>query len=233
MRKERKKAEALRRQGKSYRQIRDELKVPLATLSTWFGGEEWSKKVAARLRRESASRGAIRLEELNSIRGESLVRAYDAARKEARLDFERLKYHPLFIAGLTLYLAEGTKSETAPTTLTSTEPQHLKLYILFLSEICRIPLVRIKARLMLYPDLEEMVSKAYWSKQLGIPWHAFKKGGSLKPRKGLRKLNWGVCSISVSSTYFKVKMLEWLRILPGELMNREYYANIGGTADAE
>ena len=44
----------------------------------------------------------------------------------------------------------------------------------------------------------------------------------------MRKMNWGVCTVTVSNSYFKAKMVEWVKTLPKELMNSSYYENIGG-----
>lgn len=43
MRQDKETAKNLRKLGKSYREIEEELGIPRSTLSDWFGSEEWSK----------------------------------------------------------------------------------------------------------------------------------------------------------------------------------------------
>lgn len=109
MRKDKEIAIKLRKHGKSYRQIRDEMRIPLSTLSGWFRDADWSKGIARELVQKNLRESAVRIRELNAVRGSNLARVYEEARTEAREEFERLKYHPLFIAGLMLYWGEGGK----------------------------------------------------------------------------------------------------------------------------
>lgn len=226
MRNDKEKATFLRHSGKSYRQIQEEMSVPRSTLSAWFGGQDWSQKIRARLSADQLKASAVRMRELDRVRGANLKMIYEEARSEAREEFEKLKYHPLFVSGLMLYWGEGTKNPRTPAKIANTDPVLLSLYMLFLTGICRVPIAKIKAHVLIYPDLDEKTCRAYWSKKTGIPWTNFTKSVTIKGRHPSRRLNWGVCIIHVSSLYFKQKMLEWLRILPSELMKREYYENI-------
>jgi hypothetical protein len=226
MRKDKEIAHNLRTQGKSYRQIRDELKVPLSTLSDWFKDIEWSKEMAVRLAAQAQIRSTARIVELDRIRGQHLTRAYEEARAEARDDLEALKYNPLFIAGLMLYWGEGDKLTKQTVKITNTDPGLIRLYVFFLTNACGIPVEKIKAQVLIYPDLNEADSVQYWAEQSGLSAAHFSKCSTINGRHKTRKLGHGVCMIVVSSTYLKVKILEWLRLLPKELMNGAYYAKI-------
>lgn len=164
---------------------------------------------------------------LNTIRGSRLAKAYQEAREEARKELKELRYNPLFIAGLMLYWGEGSKSPKDGVKLTNTDPEMMRLYVFFLTQACRIPVERIRANILLYPDLEERICRSYWAKSSGLPPENFTKSVTIQGRHKTRRLNWGVCTVTVSSFYFKQKMLEWMKLLPKELMNREYYVNMG------
>jgi hypothetical protein len=226
MRKDKQNATELRKQGKSYRQIRDEMRIPLSTLSEWFRDETWSKDIAAKLALEGQKKSTVRIVELDRVRGENLKRLYAEAREEAKQELGKLKYNPLFIAGMMLYWGEGSRSGFQGAKLSNSDPAMIKLYVSFLREACGIPMERIKAHLILYPDHEEKGTRAYWARMSGIPWENFTKSVVIQGRHKFRRLTWGVCLVSVSSSYFREKVLEWLRLLPQELMNREYYENI-------
>ncbi|MFZ3044098.1 MAG: hypothetical protein WA058_03285 [Minisyncoccia bacterium] len=226
MRKDKENAVKMRKRGKSYKEIHAALKIPVSTLSDWFVHKEWSSKIKSRLTTEARKESTVRLLDLNKIRGQHLEKAYEAARKEARAEFELLKYDPLFIAGVMLYWGEGAKNPKQGVKFTNSDPKMVKFYVEFLKRSCRIPEDRIKAYILIYPDIEEKTCRAYWSKMSNLPWQNFTKSVVITGRHATRRLGWGVCTITVSSNYFKQKVLEWIQLLPGELMNKEYYENI-------
>jgi len=216
----------MRRSGRSYKEIQRKLKVPLATLSDWFSDRSWSKRIRERLTNEAQKVSTVRLIELDRIRGEHLVRVYEEARSEARSEFKTLQYHPLFIAGLMLYWGEGDKRTHDHVRLTNTDPEMIKLFVFFLLKICNVPKTKIRAGVLIYPDLHDTACQMYWSGVSGLPLSHFHKCTEIVGRHKTNRLSYGVCNIIVSSTYLKAKMLEWLRLLPKELMSKGYYANI-------
>lgn len=226
MRKDKEIAFSMRREGKSYNEIRTILKIPKATLSGWFSKINWSKNVAKKLADAVQKQHTIRLIELDKIRGIHLKRLYEEAREEARTEFEELKYNPLFIAGLMLYWGEGDKLTKYSTAITNTDPDLIRLYVFFLRNACRIPEEKIKAHVLVYPDLNEVDCRKYWALESGIDISRFTKNTTILGRHKTRRIKYGVCIVGISSTYLKVKVLEWLKLLPKELMNREYYENI-------
>lgn len=216
----------MRRGGKSYRQIHQELQIPMSTLSNWLNKEDWSAKIRAHLASEATRGHVARLTELNRIRGQHLARAYEAARSEARQEFELLKYDPLFISGIMLYWGEGAKDPKQSLKFTNSDPKMIQFYVEFLVKSCGMPMEKIKAYVLIYPQIEEKTARAYWSKMANIPWENFTKTIVIQGRHATRRLGWGVCTVSVSSTYFKQKFLEWMKLLPEELLRKEYYENI-------
>jgi len=216
----------MRKNGLSYRQIHAALKIPKSTLSEWFADERWSREIKKKLAQASADAGAVRLKELDKVRGEHLKRAYESAKEEARFEFEKLKYNPVFIAGLMLYWGEGDKINKYHVRLTNTDPELIKLYCFFLTEVLRIPASRLSGHILLYPDLDDWLCRAYWTKASGLPNRQFMKSTTIAGRHKTRRLSFGICVIDISSTYLKVKVLEWLKLLPNELMNKRYYENI-------
>ena|SRR3989338_5098628 len=223
-------ATEMRKKGASYSDIYKELRVPKATLSDWFGGEKWSQELRDRLAKDALKESTVRIIDLDKIRGEKLSHVYEQARKEAREEFERLKYHPLFIAGLMLYWGEGDKVTKHSTRLINTDPVMIKLFVNFLLHACKIPVERIRAQAIIYPDIDPESTVRFWSERSGIPTDKFSKCSVIKGRHKIRRISRGTCTVCVSSTYFKVKVLEWLSILPNDLMSSEYYENMARDA---
>ena len=216
----------MRRSGKSYAEIFALLKIPKSTLSDWFANSDWSHDLKQRLSKSAQVEHTIRLRELNKLRGANLKQAYAEAREEARTEFETLKYNPLFIAGVMLYWGEGDKLTNYSTKITNTDPHLIRLYVFFLEKVCQIPKEKIRGHILIYPDLNEETCRLYWASRAHIDLSRFTKCTVIQGKRTIRPLAYGVCMIGISSTYFKVKMLEWLKLLPTELMNRNYYESI-------
>ena len=223
-------ATKMRREGRSYSEIRNALRIPKATLSDWFSKINWSKKLKVELAHAAQTESTRRMIALDAVRGKHLARAYAEARREARAEFERLKYNPLFIAGLMLYWGEGDKRTRGQVRLANTDPELIRLFVYFLRNACRIPAEKIKASVLIYPDLNAEKCREYWSRRSRIKIRNFHSCVVISGRHKTRRLSYGVCSTFVMSTYFKEKILEWLRLMPHELMNRKYYATIGRAA---
>lgn len=226
MRKDKDTAIAMRSHGKSYNEIRDALKIPKSTLSDWFSEEGWSDKIKKKLTDAAYIRHSIRMKELDRIRGIHLERVYEEARQEAVEEFVQLKYNPLFIAGIMLYWGEGDKLTGHSTRLSNTDSRLIGLYVTFLQKACQIRQEKIKANVLIYPDLEPQNCINYWSAESGLPVCNFTKCITIQGRHKTRRLSYGVCMVNVSSTYFKTKFAKWLEMLPQELMGKEYYASI-------
>jgi hypothetical protein len=226
MRRDKDKAFKLRKEGKSYRQIRARLRIPLATLSDWFRDVDWSGEMRTRLTEAARTESSVRMRELGKVRGEQLKKVYEEAREEARDEFRKLQYNPLFIAGIMLYWGEGDKLTNGQTRLSNTDPELIRTYVEFLRKACRVSEDKIKASVLIYPDIDEQSNRRFWSFVTGIPLSRFSKSILIEGRHKTRRLSNGVCSILVLSTYFKVKMLEWIKLLPKALLEQGYYENI-------
>lgn len=226
MRKDKETAISMRKSGKSYKDIAEALKIPKATLSDWFSKEGWSKEIRKKLTDVVILDSTARLVALDKVRGEHLVKLYEEARVEAREELQTLKYHPLFIAGLMLYWGEGDKLSKSNVRLANTDPQLILLYLTFLRQVCRIPEAKIRIHLLLYPDIDRESAMRFWAFATKLSRSHFVKPVIIQGKHKSKRLAYGVCNVVVSSTYLKVKIKEWLKTLPQELMEKRYYENI-------
>ncbi|MES2088310.1 MAG: hypothetical protein V4467_04975 [Patescibacteria group bacterium] len=226
MRKDKELAQNLRRLGKSYAEIQRELSVPLSTLSDWFRNQNWSKEISKKLVSRAKNGHKVRLQELNKVRGQNLERLYDQAGREAEEEFDLLKYHPLFIAGLMVYWGEGNKLSKSRCSIANTEPLMIKLFLQFLKNICGIDNSKIKAWILIYPDLDENLCKMFWAGKTGLSLGRFDKTMVTRGKHKTRRLSFGVCSVGVSSAYLKCKILKWIQLLGTDLTRENYNAGI-------
>ena len=110
MRKDRSKAEELRRRGKSYKEIGRKLGIPTATLCGWFKDLPWSIEIRDRLTTETSSSNPEKLKRMVAATKKKFASLHEEYRREAIAEFEQKKNDPLFIAGLMLYWGEGDKN---------------------------------------------------------------------------------------------------------------------------
>ncbi|MEK7538681.1 MAG: hypothetical protein AAB552_02465 [Patescibacteria group bacterium] len=220
MRPDKDKATALRKLGKSYKEIEQELRIPKSTLSGWFGSSDWSQKIKSEVNTIARNGHVLRIEELNRVRAENLEKLYEQARREALEDFEVLKFHPIFIAGIMLYWGEGDKASPHRVSLTNTDPAMIKVFMFFLKKVCGIDEGKIRAWLLLYPDIEETSCKKYWAKEADLQNITFTKSIVITGKHKTKRLGHGVCTILVSSRYFKEKMLLWISLSPKMLTDK-------------
>src|SRR3989344_6399145 len=133
MRKDKEKAFNLRRSGKSYKQIRDELGIATSPLSGWFKHESWSQEIKNRLSREESLSNPKKLELMAQANRERWKLKHEEYRTAAIKEFEKFKDDPLFITGLILYWGEGEKqSKSSQVRLGNSEPEMLRIFYLFL-----------------------------------------------------------------------------------------------------
>lgn len=223
MRADKKSAIKLRKSGKSYAEINKLLSIPKSTLSDWLKTSDWSNKIKKELAKKAQEKSTINLRQLNRIYRNNLEKIYKEARIEASKEFEYFKFHPLFIAGISIYWGEGDKTTKHLVRITNTDTAMIKLFIKFLVEVCGVQNKKIKAYILIYPDLNSNNCIGYWAKQSNLSIDNFNKCVTITGKHKSRRLPYGVCNITVSSSYLKEKINLWLKLLPKEFINNKYY----------
>jgi hypothetical protein len=204
----------LRLQSKSYNEISGLLKVSKSTLSGWFRENPRSVKIRKALTLQSNQERGKALGLFNALRWQKWR---EEARIEARKEFQKLADNPLFIAGLMLYWGEGDSKPQNAVKLTNTNAQMIALYIKFLLHAMKVPKEKIKAAIILYPDLIEQDCLAFWAKTTGLPLRQFHKTQVIQGRHKTNRLQNGICMITFSSRQLKEKMLVWIDLLSKKL----------------
>lgn len=220
MRKDRQKAEELRRKGLSYKAIRKKTGVPITTLSDWFKNLDWSIKLKKELAEKSLFSSPEKLKLIARANSERWHKWHIECRKEAEEEYPNLKNDPIFQAGLLLYWGEGDKKiENCIVGLSNVDPEMIKIFYKFLQTKTLVPLEKIFVSLLLYPDLVDPVSKNFWSKATGVSIQQFKKSIYIKGRHPKKRLSYGVCTIYTNSRKIKEKIMKWLELYKRDLIN--------------
>ncbi len=220
MRKDKEKAIQLRQLGKSYKQISNELGVPISTLAFWLKNEPWSQEIKNRLSFQVSWKNPKVLELLAQANRERWKNKHEEYRIAAIKEFPKYKSDPLFLAGIMLYWGEGEKqSKSSVVRLSNSEPEMIKIFNLFLIKVLKISPEKISVWLLLYPDLIDSVQKNFWSRAIGIPLERFKKSIYIKGRHQTKRLSYGVCTIVVNSRALKERILKWLELYQNYLQS--------------
>ncbi|MBU0502446.1 MAG: hypothetical protein ABIH69_06990 [bacterium] len=218
--KEQGKAISLRMRGLSYREILKQIPVAKSTLSLWLREVGLSKRQQQRLtlkKLEAGRRGAQRqrekrLKSMREIKGKSKAEIVDIS----------ISKTSLWLMGIMLYWAEGAKErEGRPSTgveFGNSDPFMIKLFIKWLTEICKVAKNRIKYKLYIHENNQHRLIevKRCWIENLGLEKNDlqavyFKKHRKVNDRKRIRKNYNGLLIVRVSrSTNLNRTIAGWI-----------------------
>jgi len=171
-------AKELRLKGESYGEIRSSLNIPKSTLSVWFSKLKLSQK-SQEILMSKQSKGILALAEFNKKRTKKIKEENETIRIHHKSKITRLSKRELMIVGAALYWGEGrkrfnNKRRTYPSiSFANSDPKMISLFINFLEQILGLNREHIKAKTMLYPNLDPVKAVNYWSKITGIPKQNF------------------------------------------------------------
>ncbi len=214
-----KRAEALRKNGKSYSEVSETLHLAESTISSWFSGKKWSESIKAQLIEKHKEESRNQLIRLNALKRIGTLKRHESYRKEAKLEYEKMKNNRLFIAGLSIYWGEGAKRGIGTVSVINTESDMLQVAVNFYRKILKVPEPKLRAALFLYQDINERKALDYWSKKVKIPKKQFIKTQKLQSRSVLtkrRSIN-GICNVYFSDTKLNIKIREWIQLLASEM----------------
>ncbi len=200
------KAVALRRSGATYSEIRKKVSVSRSTLSLWLRGVNLSESQKRNiLRGLDISREAA----AQKKKTERVVRTKKIM-EQARAEFLNLSKEPLFLVGLSLYLAEGDKA-LERVKFTNSDPNLISIIMSWLREICNVPETKFRIALHVHNLHVRSDIIKYWSKLTKIPESQFYalyiKKSTLSTRRNI--LYNGTCSVIVNSRDLFRRIAGW------------------------
>lgn len=163
--KEKEKAIKLRKRGFSYSEILKEIPVAKSTLSLWLRSVGLAKKQKQRLTEKKIlgqQRGA-------RAKREQRIQLAEEIKKRARREIGRLSDRELWLIGITLYWAEGSKQkENNPSQVvkfSNSDPRAIRIFIKWLRKICLISKKDINFRISLHENEADRLYdiRRYWA----------------------------------------------------------------------
>jgi len=204
--KERRKVITLRKEGKTFSEIRKIVKVSKSTLSIWLKPYPLSNEQMLNVNKMKY-KAIERFRETMRKKRKKRLENYYKEIKHKLLPFSKKN---LFIAGLFLYWGEGNKASFHTISINNTDPSVLKFTKYWYSKALDIKEKNIKIYLHLYKDMDIIKEINYWSRQLHIPKSQFIRP-YIKESKKLdidqKGFGHGTCGLVVHNTVIKEKIL--------------------------
>lgn len=206
------KAIALRKKGYSYSEILRKVDVSKDTISRWCRDVKLTKSQKLRLYKKKYSSGLrgciIGAKKKQREREELTHKLIEEGKKEVG----KISKHDKFIAGISMYFAEGEKQDGS-VSFSNSDPRAIKFMVDWLRTVCKVPDEKFRASLYLHDNLSENEAKEFWSKLTKIPLCRFTKTYIVKnnPHR-LRKVKhiYGVLKIRTSNVILHRKIMGWI-----------------------
>jgi hypothetical protein len=204
---------ALRQSGLSYGEIMDLIPVKKSTLATWCREIRLSPDQIAEIRQRTGSAAGLPRDTQRKRRAEIEELRGVAAELVAELSSE-----PLWVAGLVMYWAEGSKGRNR-LSVANTDPRALRLFLAWVRRYI-LPSAEFTLHLHLHEGNDELAAREYWRSALGMPHARFIKSFVKPEGTGHRKnhLKHGLCTVRMqrAADAWQITMT-WIDVLATRL----------------
>ncbi len=229
-----KQAVEFRKRGFTYSEIAKIVGISKSTASAWLSKKAFSKRVAKDNAKRAARENIKRMELLNKARKNERRARYHEALHTAETEFKHYKHSPLFIAGLSLYMADGDQKDPSRIRVSSTNPNLHRIFIHFLHDFMGMEPDEVTFITTLYSGMDEAKEMKWWSRNIKIKLgvYHFGKTQFLKTNNTAQSSpstttktknhptppqNHGSGTTFTDNTFQKKKLLHWLHLLQHEL----------------
>lgn len=202
----------LRSQGLSYSAIEKELGVSKSTLSFWLSSHPWSEDVKDSLRQKAIADATLRLVAVNRVRNIGYQFEYAKAEETAKKEFARLMKASSFAPGVCIYWSLGDKTSGGRIKVSNADSSMLRLFLRFLGEVCEVKKDQIRLTVYSHSDHNGQESQVYWMRELDFQAKNFYKTRVVKRKSTVSKPKFGTCSLELTDTVLKKKLLVWVRL---------------------
>jgi hypothetical protein len=214
--KEKEAAISLRKRGFSYSEILGQIPVAKSTLSLWLRSVGLAQKQKQRL---TEKRLAAALRGSNKKR-ERRIAITKEIKTKARNEIKNLSNRELWLIGIALYWAEGTKerNKSQRVQFSNSDPEMIRIFLKWLKKCCSIPNKSIIFDIYLHKTAKKRQNevKKYWSKVTDFPLNKFqriiwKKNKKSTNRKNIGTNYYGLLRIILTkSINFNRKISGWI-----------------------
>lgn len=224
------KAQELRKQGLSYKEILQNISVSKDTISRWCRDIALTDKQKSRLliNKQFGQRKGSLVAADNKRR--KRIERTEQIRKEARIDIGKLSKRDKFIAGIALYAGEGDKADGG-VGFSNADPKLIKFMMDWFRQFHKIPESKFRGAIWLHEGLDEAKAKEFWSEITGIPLSQFRKTYIAKVKKDSKKIRknihqYGVFAIRFSDSTIHRRIIGWIYAMFADIISQEKYSPV-------
>ena len=149
----------LRKFGYSIKTIAKELDAAQSSVSIWVRDVQLTASQKNRLQANMHSSEAI--EKRRQARLASELAKRTAIIDAATLAVSSMTKYELFLVGIALYWAEGTKTQST-VEFTNGDPNMIRLMMVFFREVCNVDERKIRAHIHIHESLNVQAAEIYW-----------------------------------------------------------------------
>ncbi|MEI6378368.1 MAG: helix-turn-helix domain-containing protein [Candidatus Falkowbacteria bacterium] len=221
MRLDKDKALRLRQKGFSYAQISAKLGVAKSTLSTWLKDVPISKEASEKIASRVHSTSIAALIKRNKNQTVLAASRYNKIKKEAKISFYQKmnsSNRDLFVAGVSLYWAEGYKrgaidAKWKAFDFANTDASMLAIMVNFLALVCGVGNTKLSIQLIIHSDNDVVKAVRYWSNKLGVKTTQFSKAMIQPAKESKHKHQYGTIHLRIYSVELFYTMIGWIEEL--------------------
>jgi hypothetical protein len=189
-RRRREKAIELRLQGRSYKEIRSLVGGSSSSMSLWLRDVPIPPEHQHRIRKRSAEARKKTGAALHRRRLEKQARI----RREAATEMGVVTQRDLFIAGVAIYAAEGSKQKPwqtgSNTVLINSDPRMILLFLRWLA-LLGIDRPSLTFRVAIHESADHSAAVSYWARLVGVPEDRFLRTTLKRGNPKTRRRNTG------------------------------------------
>lgn len=175
------KACELRKQGLSYNEILQEIRVSKSSISLWCRDVPLTKAQRKRLQ-EKRPQGMNGIIAIQKYFWRKRCEAFDVGRALTR----RFYNDPIFVGGLMLYWAEGSKSSSGAE-IANSDDRVIRFMVAWFEKFFGYQPESLRIHMHLHSGQNEESMKEYWSQITGVPLMNFQKSFVKPEGSGYRK----------------------------------------------
>jgi len=213
---DRQKAIDLRKQGKTYGEIKHTLNISKSTLSNWLRGYPLSEQQLNLIKKSAVKNKSLGIEKTIITKQKKREERLQNIYKNEKNRWPSLSLRELELAGLFLYWGEGKKNLKSALAINNTDPQVVKFALYWMSKVLKIPKDKIKVEVHLYSDMDITRELAFWAKELRIPKAQFYKPyikTSTRVAINQKGFGHGTCGVIVNDVRLKEKVIMGIKAI--------------------
>jgi hypothetical protein len=220
---DRQKAIDLRKQGKTYGQIKQELGIAKSTLSDWLSEYSLSEEQLNLLKLNKEQSRQVASEKNRVTKRKKHDKRLDIAYQKEKKRWKSLTKREIELAGIFLYWGEGAKLMNGAVFLNNTDPQVLKFTLYWMTYTLGVSKEKIEVFLHLYNDMDIKKEMEYWSKELKMPLAQFAKPyikESLRVNLTQKGFGHGTCGLRVCDVLLKEKIMMAIKAIADDYSSK-------------